>query len=77
MSFRSMVRGDSSVDPDDIGRTLRDECGFGDADVSALEGENWLSVPLVVNDELFVKVVTEQNTWTHSLFTTEIGRAHV
>jgi RIO-like serine/threonine protein kinase len=24
----------------------------------------------VVNDELFVKVVTEQNTWTHSLFTT-------
>ena len=70
MSFRSILRGDSSVDLDDIARILRDERGFDEVDLTPVDGENWLSVPLVVNDEFFVKVLTPQNTWTHSLFTT-------
>lgn len=64
------MRGDSSVNLDDVAGILRDECGFEEVELSSIDGENWLSVPLVLNDEYFVKVVTEQNTWTHSLFTT-------
>lgn len=70
MSFRSILRGDSSVDLDDIADILRDECGFDEVRLSPIDGENWLSVPLVANDDYFVKVLTAQNTWTHSLFTT-------
>lgn len=70
MSFRSFVRGDSSVDLDAVEDALRDECGIEDVELSTVDGENWLSVPLVVNDEFFVKVVTSQNALTHSLFTT-------
>ena len=70
MSFRSIVRGDSTVDVKDVKQVLRDECGFDDVDISPVDGDNWLSVPLVVNDEFFLKVVTVQNAWTHSLFTT-------
>ena len=70
MSFRSIVRGDSTVDLEDVKDVLCDECGFDDIDLSPVDGENWLSVPLVLNDEFFVKVVTAQNAWTHSLFTT-------
>lgn len=70
MSFKSFVRGDSSVDVNDIKSVLRNECGFDEVEISPLNGENWLSVPLVVNDDLFVKVVTPQNALTHSFFTT-------
>ncbi len=70
MSFRRFVRGDSSVDLDAVEKTLREDCGMSEVELSTLDGENWLSVPLVANDEYFVKVVTSQNTLTHSLFTT-------
>lgn len=70
MSFRSFVRGDSSVDLDAVEESLRDDCGIEEVELSTLDGENWLSVPLVANDEFFVKVLTSQNTLTHSLFTT-------
>lgn len=70
MSFRSFVRGDSSVDLERVERLLSDECGMDNVELSTIDGENWLSVPLVANDEFFVKVVTSQNAMTHSLFTT-------
>jgi len=70
MSFRRFVRGDSSVDLDAVEDALRDDCGMSEVELSTLDGENWLSVPLVANDEFFVKVLTSQNTLTHSLFTT-------
>lgn len=38
--------------------------------VRYLEADNWLSTPMVVDDEYFVKVVTEQNSLVHALFTT-------
>jgi RIO-like serine/threonine protein kinase len=37
--------------------------------VEFLEADNWLSIPLVVDDEWFVKVVTQQNSLVHALFT--------
>ncbi|MDZ7689344.1 MAG: RIO1 family regulatory kinase/ATPase [Halobacteriales archaeon] len=70
MSFRSFVRGDSSVDLDAVEEALREDCGIEDVELSTLDGDNWLSVPLVANDEFFVKVLTSQNTLTHSFFTT-------
>ena len=70
MSFRSFVRGDSSVDLDSVSEALRENRGIEEVNLSSLDGKNWLSVPLVVNDEFFVKVLTSQNTLTHSLFTT-------
>ncbi len=38
--------------------------------VRYLEADNWLSTPMVIDDEYFVKVVTEQNSLVHALFTT-------
>jgi len=70
MSFRSFVRGDSSVDLDGVREVLSEECGISEVELSTLDGDNWLSVPLVANDEFFVKVLTSQNTLTHSVFTT-------
>jgi len=35
-----------------------------------LEADNWLSTPMVVDDDLFVKVISKQNTIVHALFTT-------
>jgi len=64
------VRGDSSVNLDDVEDVLREECGIKEVELSTLDGDNWLSVPLVANDEFFVKVVTSQNTLAHSFFTT-------
>jgi tRNA A-37 threonylcarbamoyl transferase component Bud32 len=37
--------------------------------VEFLEADNWLSTPLVVNDQLFVKVIAEQNSLVHALLT--------
>lgn len=64
------MRGDSSVDLEKVERLLSDECGMEDVELSTIDGENWLSVPLVADGEFFVKVVTSQNAMTHSLFTT-------
>lgn len=39
------------------------------ARVAFLDADNWLSTPMVVDDEWFVKVVTEQNALVHGLLT--------
>jgi hypothetical protein len=38
--------------------------------VEFLEADNWLSVPMVVDEEWFVKVITEQHSRLHALLTT-------
>ncbi|KAB1196575.1 MULTISPECIES: RIO1 family regulatory kinase/ATPase [Haloferax] len=35
-----------------------------------LEADNWLSTPMVVDDQWFVKVISRQNSLVHALFTT-------
>lgn len=52
-----------------VEEALEDFYDVEDVEVSSLDGDNWLSVPLVVDDDYFVKVVTPQNTYTHSVFT--------
>lgn len=38
--------------------------------VRFLEANNWLSTPMVLDDDLFVKIISRQNTLVHALFTT-------
>ncbi len=39
------------------------------ARVEFLEADNWLSTPMVVDDEWFLKVISEQNSLVHGLLT--------
>jgi tRNA A-37 threonylcarbamoyl transferase component Bud32 len=41
-----------------------------DADAEFLDADNWLSTPLVVDEQLFVKVISTQNSLVHALLTT-------
>ncbi|WP_434522356.1 RIO1 family regulatory kinase/ATPase domain-containing protein [Halorubrum sp. AS12] len=71
MEFRQLVRG--RVDWPDIERVVRELAARYDRDevrVRFLDADNWLSTPMVVDDDLFVKVITRQNTLVHALFTT-------
>ena len=71
MEFRQLVRG--RVDWPEIERVARELATRYDRDgmrVRFLDADNWLSTPMVVDDEFFVKVITRQNTLVHALFTT-------
>ncbi|MDB2226027.1 protein kinase family protein, partial [Halorubrum ezzemoulense] len=71
MEFRELVRG--RVDWPDVERVARELADRYDRDtirVRFLDADNWLSTPMVVDDDLFVKVITRQNTLVHALFTT-------
>ncbi|QWC20055.1 RIO1 family regulatory kinase/ATPase [Halorubrum sp. 2020YC2] len=71
MEFRQLVRG--RVDWPDVERVARELAARYDRDevrVRFLDADNWLSTPMVVDDDLFVKVITRQNTLVHALFTT-------
>jgi hypothetical protein len=50
--------------------TLQDRYGRERAHVRFLDADNWLSTPLVIDEELFVKVVSRQNSLVHALITT-------
>lgn len=43
--------------------------GAAEASVEPLEADNWLSVPCVVNERWFVKVIADQHTVVHALLT--------
>jgi hypothetical protein len=71
MAFRRLLRG--TVPWDDLEGVIRaviDRYDEPSARVEFLEADNWLSTPLVVNDQWFVKVITEQNSLVHALLTT-------
>ncbi|MDY7081120.1 MAG: RIO1 family regulatory kinase/ATPase [Halobacteria archaeon] len=68
-TFKKFVRGDNSVNTDRLAETLQQHYGYENVDVELVNGDNWLSIPFVVNGEFFVKVITPQNTLTHSFFT--------
>lgn len=71
MAFRRFLR--ASV-PESRLAEIAEEVArrFGDdsAEFQCLEADNWLSVPCVVNDTWFVKVIAEQHTLVHALLTT-------
>lgn len=70
MDIREIVRG--TVDWDDL-EGIADELAHRlDRDsvrLEFLEADNWLSTPLVVDDEWFVKIITPQNAIVHAVFT--------
>jgi len=52
-----------------VARTVADRTGRTGVRVEFLDADNWLSTPMVVDDEWFVKVVTPQNSVVHAVFT--------
>jgi len=70
MGIRELLRG--SVDwtrLEALGAELRRRYDREEVRIEFLEADNWLSTPFVVDDDLFVKVVTQQNSLVHALFT--------
>lgn len=68
MDLRRLARGTVEWDRlEAVARELADRYDREVVRVEFLEADNWLSIPLVVNDEWFVKVVTQQNSVVHAL----------
>jgi len=70
MPFRQLVRG--RVDGTTLDRVAAEvgaRYGLPGATVEPLEANNWLSTPGVIEEELFVKVITPQNALVHALLT--------
>ena len=71
MEFRRLVRGNVGwPDLERVARELAERYDRETMRVEFLDADNWLSTPMVIDDDLFVKVVTRQNTLVHTLFTT-------
>ena len=70
MGFRQVVRG--NVEWARLEGVVRELARRYDRDVARVEfidADNWLSTPCVVDDEWFVKIITDQNSLVHALFT--------
>ena len=71
MSLRRFVRGQPSWSAiETVVRAVVERYDRSPAHVRFLEADNWLSTPVVIDDALFVKVISQQNTLVHALFTT-------
>ena len=71
MSLRRFVRGHPSWSAiETVVRSVVERYDRAPAGVRFLEADNWLSTPVVIDDALFVKVISQQNTLVHALFTT-------
>ncbi|MFW6448329.1 MAG: RIO1 family regulatory kinase/ATPase [Halobacteriota archaeon] len=70
MDIRRLARGslDWSV-LEGIGVELARRLGRPSIRVTFIEAENWSSIPLTVDDEFFVKVVTPQHALVHAILT--------
>lgn len=80
MDIRRFLRGRlPRSDLEDVAEEVASRYGESMVSVEPLEADNWLSVPFVVNDRWFVKIITEQHTVVHAVLTAgrKIGRAHV
>jgi len=70
MAFRRLMRGTVPWPTlEGVVREVMDRYDIETARVEFLDADNWLSTPCVVNDQLFVKVVTEQNSLVQALLT--------
>ncbi len=70
MAIRRLLRGqipDEDVEAVAREASRRQEQTF--ESVRQLDTDNWLSIPCVVNEKLFVKIVTDQNALVHGLLT--------
>jgi len=71
MRLRRLVRGRIDwPELETVVRTIAERYDRQTVRVQFLDADNWLSTPMVVDDDLFVKVISKQNTVVHALFTT-------
>lgn len=54
----------------DIASEVARRFGESSAEYECLDANNWLSIPCVVNERWFVKVIADQHTFVHALLTT-------
>lgn len=70
MAVRKFFRGTIEWDRlEAVARELARRYGRESVRVEFLEADNWLSTPMVVEEEWFVKVISRQNSLVHALFT--------
>jgi hypothetical protein len=70
MALRRFLRGQVSWPRlESVFRAVSERYGDGPTRVEFLEADNWLSVPAVVDDRLFVKVISEQHALLQTLLT--------
>jgi tRNA A-37 threonylcarbamoyl transferase component Bud32 len=71
MEFRQFVRGQVAWERlEAVARELAERYDRSEVRVRFLDADNWLSTPMVVEEEWFVKVISRQNSLVHALFTT-------
>jgi len=71
MRLRRLVRGRIDwPELETVVRTIAERYDRSELHVRFLEADNWLSTPMVVDEDLFVKIISKQNTMVHALFTT-------
>ena len=71
MSLRRFVRGHPSWSAiETVVRSVVERYDRAPAHARFLEADNWLSTPVVIDGALFVKLISQQNTLVHALFTT-------
>ncbi|MFB6103272.1 MAG: RIO1 family regulatory kinase/ATPase [Haloplanus sp.] len=71
MEVRRFLRG--QIDDDRLDRVVAEVASRYEREepsVRFLDADNWLSTPLVLDEELFVKVISRQNSLVHALITT-------
>jgi len=71
MEVRRFLRG--RIDDDRLDRVIADVAdryGREEPSVQCLDADNWLSTPVVVDEDLFLKVISRQNSLVHALITT-------
>jgi len=70
MSIRRLVRGTIEWDRlEAVFVELARRYDESELRVEFLDADNWLSTPCVVDDRWFVKIVTDQNSLVHAVFT--------
>jgi hypothetical protein len=70
VSVRQLVRGTIPwTTLEEVGHELAHRYDRDPVRIEFLEAENWLSTPLVVDEEWFVKVISERNAFVHAVLT--------
>ncbi len=71
MSVRRFLRGNvPAEDLESVAEEAIRRHGGSLESVRTLDADNWLSTPAVVNEELFLKLISVQNTIVHGVLTT-------
>ena len=70
MGIRQLIRGRLKwTQIEAVGREIANRYERTVVRITFLEADNWLSTPLVVDRDWFVKVISPQNAFVHALFT--------